>query len=177
VSLVEFDDDDLVPGRGPSVHLQSRLRFLRPATGVSGAESLSDSEESRLSPVCGTRRRGEAFREEKADRPNCSEELTADDDVPSEDDPEPIDRDAEGDAEAVDDVASTDDSVDPELTDDSRSECAKVYLTVLISSSRGVRKETLFSAGKRGREAAILRGIMFCAGLFVRMERRLCGCL
>lgn len=49
-SLVEADDD-LSDGSGPSVHLQSRLRFLRPATGVSGAESLSDSEESLLSPV------------------------------------------------------------------------------------------------------------------------------
>lgn len=61
--------------------------------------------------------------------------------------------------------------------EDSMSECAKVYLTVLISSSKGVRKETRFSAGKRGREGAILRGSSDLAGLLERMEVRLCGCL
>lgn len=39
-------------GKLPSVQTHSRLLFLRPATGVSGQASLSDSEEeSRLSPV------------------------------------------------------------------------------------------------------------------------------
>jgi hypothetical protein len=39
-------------GSVPSVQTHSRLLFLRPATGVSGQASLSDSEdESRLSPV------------------------------------------------------------------------------------------------------------------------------
>jgi hypothetical protein len=49
------DDADLSdPGRGPRVHRQSLLRLRRPATGVSGAESLSsDDEESRFSPVRG----------------------------------------------------------------------------------------------------------------------------
>jgi hypothetical protein len=57
--------------------------------------------------------------------------------------------------------------------EDSRSELAMVYLTVLISSSSGVRKDTRFSAGNMGREA-ILRGTM---RLLVRMELRLWGCL
>jgi hypothetical protein len=57
--------------------------------------------------------------------------------------------------------------------EDSRSELAMVYLTVLISSSSGVRKDTRFSAGNMGREA-ILRGTM---QLLVRMELRLWGCL
>lgn len=40
----------------PKVQTQSLFNFLRPATGVSGQVSLSDSdEESRLSPVCGER--------------------------------------------------------------------------------------------------------------------------
>lgn len=43
----------LVPGSGPSVHVHSRTLFRRPATGVSGHLSLSDSseEESRFSPT------------------------------------------------------------------------------------------------------------------------------
>lgn len=73
------------------------------------------------------------------------------------------------------DVVSTlevsDDSV--ELLD-SRSECARVYLVVVISSSSGVRKETRFSAGNMGRfEEPILRGIIARAGLLERMEVRL----
>lgn len=57
--------------------------------------------------------------------------------------------------------------------DDSRSELAQVYLTVLISSSSGVRKDTRFSAGNMGREV-ILRGTI---RLLARMELRLWGCL
>jgi hypothetical protein len=57
--------------------------------------------------------------------------------------------------------------------DDSRSELAQVYLTVLISSSNGVRKDTRFSAGNMGLEA-ILRGTM---RLLERIELRLWGCL
>lgn len=68
------------------------------------------------------------------------------------------------------DVESSDVRVEP---DDSRSELAQVYLTVLISSSSGVRKDTRFSAGNMGREA-ILRGTM---RLLARMELRLWGCL
>lgn len=68
------------------------------------------------------------------------------------------------------DVDSSDVTVE---LDDSRSELAQVYLTVLISSSKGVRKDTRFSAGNMGREA-ILRGTM---RLLARMELRLWGCL
>jgi hypothetical protein len=66
---------------------------------------------------------------------------------------------------------------DIELVDDWRSECAMVYFVVLISSSNGVRNETLFSAGKSGLAEAILRGIIFRAGLLLRIEARLWGCL
>ena len=68
------------------------------------------------------------------------------------------------------DVDSSDVRVELE---DSRSELAQVYLTVLISSSSGVRKDTCFSAGNMGREA-ILRGTM---RLLERIEARLWGCL
>lgn len=80
--------------------------------------------------------------------------------------------------ESEDDVVSMEAMVEAELCgDDCRSEWARVYLVVLISSSRGVRKETRFSAGKRGREGAILRVIRCRAGLLVRMEFRLWGCV
>lgn len=75
----------------------------------------------------------------------------------------------------VDVVDSFEDSVERE---DWRSECARVYLTVVISSSSGVRKDTRFSAGNMGRAGVvILRGSVERAGLFVRMEARLWGCL
>ena len=61
--------------------------------------------------------------------------------------------------------------------DESRSEWARVYLMVVISSSSGVRKETRFSAGNMGRFEAILRGIIERAGLLERIEARLWGCL
>lgn len=184
MSLVEADDD-LSEGSGPNVHLQSRVRFRRPATGVSGAESLSDSDESRLSPARGPLGRGEASREEKADELDCSDgDATDGDDGMSEDDSEeelvamgkePVD---DSDSEGV--LTSIDATVEPELADDSRSwisECAMVYFDVLISSSSGVRNDTFFSAGKKGRTGAILRGIKFRAGLLLRIEVRLCGCL
>jgi hypothetical protein len=69
------------------------------------------------------------------------------------------------------DVDSRDDRVELE---DSRSELAQVYVTVLISSSKGDLKDTCFCAGNMGREEAILRGTM---RLLVRMELRLWGCL
>ncbi len=62
-------------------------------------------------------------------------------------------------------------------TDDSRSEWARVYLTVVISSSSGVRKDTRFVAGNMGREGAILRGESNLAGLLVRMDVKWWGCL
>ena len=74
-------------------------------------------------------------------------------------------------ADAVD---AMDDSVE---LDDWRSECARVYLVVVISSSSGVRKDTRFSAGNMGRLEAILRGNIERAGLFESMDARLWGCL
>lgn len=169
-------DDELSPGSLPNVHRQSRLRFRRPATGVCGQVSLSssDSDESRLSPALGGFRcRGElsivatvGFASEDGWRDSagllsCSFGATeccaaeASDSVV---------------AESVD-VDSSDDSVELE---DSKSEFAQVYLTVLISSSSGVRKDTRFSAGNMGREEAILRGTI---RLLARMELRLWGCL
>jgi hypothetical protein len=75
----------------------------------------------------------------------------------------------------------SDDALEPSEdkveTEASISECARVYLTVVISSSRGVRKDTRFSAGNIGREEAILRGITAVEALLVSIETRLCGCL
>lgn len=55
MALLESDDGLPDPASGPSVHRQSRLLLRRPATGVSGHESLSSSEddESRFSPIRG----------------------------------------------------------------------------------------------------------------------------
>jgi hypothetical protein len=82
-----------------------------------------------------------------------------------------------GASESVDDEDAVDVSEDRVELLDSRSEWARVYLVVVISSSRGVRKETRFSAGNMGRFEAILRGIMERAGLLERIEARLWGCL
>ena len=176
------DDADLVdPGRDPRVHRQSLLLFRRPATGVS-AQSLSSSEEdeSRFSPTRGAFGRGELSSDEKdvLDVSDCiargkavalgvvleaalalTEWSTADASVS---------------LGSVDAVVAIDVSVELE---EARSECASVYLTVLISSSSGVRNETRFSAGNMGRAGAILRGIIDLAGLLARIEARLCGCL
>lgn len=77
-------------------------------------------------------------------------------------------------SESLEAAEASEDKVD---MDDSRSEWARVYLTVVISSSSGERKETCFWAGNMGRAGAILRGSMCLAGLLARMERMLCGCL
>jgi hypothetical protein len=79
-----------------------------------------------------------------------------------------------GSEEEEEEVESIEDRVDRVEVESAMSEWARVYLTVVMSSSRGVRNETRFSAGKRGRAAVILRGVM---GLFARMELRLWGCL
>lgn len=168
-SLVVVEDEvEASDGSAPRVHRQSRLRFRRPATGVSGQESLSDSEESRLSPVRGPPGRGEGCSEAK-------DELEDEDGI-----------DSMGEAgfvlierlvvvvvvvsDSSDEVVAREDMVE---TEDSMSEWASVYVTVLISSSRGKRKDTRFSAGKSGRAEAILRGF----GPLERMERTLWGCL
>lgn len=159
-SIVEDVVEDLSDGRGPSVHLQSRLRFRRPAMGVSGAESLSDSEESRLSPAWGPRGLIGPSEEDWS-------EDTEGDGVASDDDEDAlIERDMEGESESEDagtfiEETSIEDTVESEVAEDWRSECAMVYFVVLISSSRGVRNDTFFSAGNIGRTGAILRGIRF----------------
>jgi hypothetical protein len=153
------------PEIGPSVQRQSRVRLRRPATGVSGAESLSSSEEeeSRLSPVRGCFGRGKLSSESDVDGVSAADNADA------------FTGTSERRALESDDVVDArDDRVE---TDASISEWASVYLTVVISSSSGVRKETRFSAGNMGREAAILRGIIDRAGLLARTETRLCGCL
>jgi hypothetical protein len=187
---------------GPNVHTHSLRLFRRPATGVSGQESLSDSDdESRFSPVLGARDLGDSSDVDSVGELDCSEgdEGIGDGDAAGDvelDDAE-IDRDQdEGESKDgldSDDVelfavkVNDDDSDDSDNSDDSTeatedveasiSECAKVYLTVLISSSRGVRNDTFFVAGNIGREAVILRGCSDCTGLLVSIEGRLCESL
>ena len=185
---------------GPNVHTHSLRLFRRPATGVSGQESLSDSddEESRFSPVLGARDLGDSSDVDSVGELDCSEgdegigDGDAADDVELDDAEIDKDKDkGEGrDGLDSDDVelfavkvndGDSDDSDDStEATEDvkaSISECAKVYLTVLISSSRGVRNDTFFVAGNIEREAVILRGCSDCAGLLVSIEGRLCESL
>lgn len=181
---------------GPNVHTHSLRLFRRPATGVSGQESLSDSddEESRFSPVLGARDLGDSSDVDSVGELDCSEgdEGIGDSDAADvELDDAEIDKDKDegesGDGLDSDDVEllvvklnddDSDDSTEAiEDVEASISECAKVYLTVLISSSRGVRNDTFFVAGNIGREAVILRGCSDCAGLLVSIEGRLCESL
>jgi hypothetical protein len=161
--VVDLSDPDI----GPSVQRQSRVRLRRPAMGVSGHESLSssDEDESRLSPVRGCLGRGE-----------LESEMVEPVEV------EPFSALVEAREWWVAELLESEEDVleaseERVETEESRSECASVYLTVVISSSSGVRKDTRFSAGNMGREVAILRGIIDRAGLLARMETRLCGCL
>lgn len=188
---------------GPNVHTHSLRLFRRPATGVSGQESLSDSddEESRFSPVLGARDLGDSSDVDSVGELDCSEgdEGIGDGDAAEDvelDDAEIDKGQDEGESKDgldSDDVelcavkVNDDDSDDSDNSDDSTeatedveasiSECAKVYLTVLISSSRGLRNDTFFVAGNIGREAVILRGCSDCAGLLVSIEGRLCESL
>lgn len=77
-------------------------------------------------------------------------------------------------SEASDSVVASDEMVELE---DSSSECATVYFTVVISSSSGVRNETLFSAGNSGFDEVIFRGASERARLLERIEVKLWGCL
>jgi hypothetical protein len=163
------EDDDL--SSDPRVHFHSLLLLRRPATGVSGHESLSDSEESRFSPVRAPPTLGELSSDDCTDGLDCSDGEDGD----AED--EGIDSDAADPFDSVEDVVSMLEMVSSELMEDSMSKCAMVYLVVLISSSRGVLHETLFSAGKKRRAGAILRGRRCFAGLLLRIEVRLWGCL
>lgn len=72
--------------------------------------------------------------------------------------------------------SSEDSEIDEPVSEKSdwlMSECATVYLTLTISSTRGVRKDTLFSAGNRGR-IDILRMFARGSGLFARTELSTC---
>lgn len=173
VSLVlDAVPEDLM---GPNVQRQSRVRFRRPAIGVSGQESLSSSEEeeSRFSPVRGCFGRGELSSDEKV----VDDLVESDFGVVDTSSLEGVglrECDMAEEFESDDSVEASVESVDVE---DSRSECAMVYFVVLISSSSGVRKDTRFSAGNMGLEEVILRGMIDLAGLLASIETRLCGCL
>ena len=177
VEDVDFSED---VGNGPRVQCQSRLRFRRPATGVSGHESLSESDESLFSPVRGPFGRGEDSREAKFE---VEDDSTGDEETKGEDASD-VEDGVERDSEIEEDedpelggaFASTEERVEVDPVD-SISECARVNFTVLISSSSGVRKETRFSAGKRGRAEFIFRGMSCRVGPLDNMEARLCGCL
>ena len=167
-------------GNGPRVQRQSLVLFRRPATGVSGHESLSssDEDESRFSPVRGALL-GESSAEHRVEldlmRDSWRGDMLVSGTV------------LQGlrvkhgcEVEASDSLVAvdTEDAMDDRVEqDDSMSEWASVYLVVVISSSSGVRKETRFSAGNMGRVEFILRGIIERAGLFERIEARLWGCL
>lgn len=165
LSSLDLSDPDI----GPRVQRQSRVRLRRPGTGVSGHESLSSSEEdeSRLSPARGSFGRGELSVEDAADLSEADREILVEA------------SDVREWCTAV--VLESEDVLEPSEerveTEASMSECARVYLTVVISSSRGVRKDTRFSAGNMGREAAILRGMIERTGLLASAETRLWGCL
>lgn len=115
-SLVD-EDDDLSEESDPSVHFHSLLRLRRPATGVSGHESLSDSDESRFSPVRAPR--GEFSSDESAGEVDCSdgEEGTLRDN----DEVEAMDRDVVESCESEDTPASREDTVSMESMDASIS--------------------------------------------------------
>lgn len=82
------------------------------------------------------------------------------------------------DESSLEDVVETVEAMEDRVElDEAKSEWASVYRTVVISSSRGLLKETRFSAGNMGRVEAILRGATARAGLLERMEVTWWGCL
>lgn len=192
-SSVEVVSPDVVgPGSGPNVHTHSRLLFRRPATGVSGQVSLSDSEdESRLSPVWGDRalnfvrlsRWGNRMTVRGADGATSDEDVDGRFALASADSTCELESEAEGsldsdDVEVESAVVASEEreSVERESVDvdwgDSMSEWASVYFSVRISSTRGVLKDTFFSAGNLGRPD-ILRESTRSIGLFASIECKL----
>ena len=61
-----------------------------------------------------------------------------------------------------------------EISDALMSDCAIVYFSFTISSTRGVRNDTFFSAGKRGRIDILRRFARGWIGLLARTEFRTC---
>lgn len=161
---------DLSEDIGPKVQRQSLLRLRLPATGVSGQESLSDSEESRLSPARGPLGRGELSSDENAELDDAESDWREGEADTSDADLDLIESRASDESDSDDARLESEDRVDCE---DSRSECAMVYLMFVISSSNGVRKETRFSAGNSGRAGAILRGASDWTRLLERIDLRL----
>jgi hypothetical protein len=77
----------------------------------------------------------------------------------------------------VAELLEDDSEIDEEALSESNvgmSEWARVKMEVLMSSSRGVRKETCFGAEKSGFEMDILLNRAVGSGVFVKMDRRLC---
>lgn len=156
-------------GIGPRVHTHSRLRLRRPATGVSGHESLSLSDdESRLSPILGERilSSGRPGRKDKRTAEGGGENRDAwvnavegSDGAEGAAQESSIDSCAER-TSAIENVVVMVSSGDADLitaasidtiSSDSISECFQTCLVVLISSSSGLRNDTCFSVGKIGR--------------------------
>jgi len=177
LAVKSLDEEDFPIG--PSVHTHSRLRFRRPATGVSGHESsLSDSEEeeSRFSPVRGPHSRGGDSVEENTGELDCSDGDEAEGDgvengLDEVVDSESVDVEGDGDLDSgldsTDSTEASEELEDVDMEDESRervefldvsisiSEWAKVYLELVISSSSGVRNDTFLVGGKKGRKGAI----------------------
>jgi hypothetical protein len=199
---VVYDSSEDANGSGPSVQTHSLRRLRRPATGVSGTVSLSDSdEESRLSPVwgdltlslvrlslwgirwAGGGRAGNGS-DEDVEGKLALESVNNDSEVDKV-----VDGSLESevevvDSEEVDSEGSVVDSEGSEETEsavremvdedsDSMSEWARVNLVVWISSTRGVLNETFFSAGNLGLPD-ILRASVRSIGLFASIECKLC---
>lgn len=73
--------------------------------------------------------------------------------------------------------SSDDNDIEEPVSDASEalmSECARVYLVLTISSTSGVRNETFFSAGKRGRIDILRMFARGCKGLLASTELRTC---
>jgi len=160
------NDSALFVPIGAKVHTHSRRRLRRPATGVSGQESLSESDEdeSRFSPVRGKRKLLSSDEFDKVGELDCSEaggEEEDDDEVVSINAAEDADEEkmVVSDFSSKVEPVSMEEIVDDEEAEEAISECAMVYFVVVISSSKGARNDTRFVAGNMGREPeAILRG-------------------
>ncbi len=178
-AVVEEVGDDLP--MGPSVQTHSRRRLRRPAMGVCGHTSLSlssDSEESRLPPTRGDDTPAAAVDWWSEWSDGAGGGRTGEPDRNAG----PVDGCGDEEEPAFGgETDASDETVEPDEQEAARSECARVYLVVLISSARGLRKLTRFVGGKIGRvveKADILpvRAENVGNGPLERMERRLWLC-